>query len=74
MKQTLIIALFFTLAFTSVSCNNADKTKTEQTAATAYTCPMHPEVTSDKPGNCSKCGMALVPKEDAATADTSHAH
>jgi len=27
-----------------------------------YTCPMHPEVISDKPGNCPKCGMKLVPK------------
>ncbi|WP_255350539.1 heavy metal-binding domain-containing protein [Flavobacterium sp. AED] len=27
-----------------------------------YTCPMHPEVQSDKPGNCPKCGMALVKK------------
>jgi multidrug efflux pump subunit AcrA (membrane-fusion protein) len=27
-----------------------------------YTCPMHPEVTSDKPGKCSKCGMDLVKK------------
>ena len=25
-----------------------------------YTCPMHPEVTSDKPGSCPKCGMAFV--------------
>lgn len=25
-----------------------------------YTCPMHPEVTSDKPGTCPKCGMDLV--------------
>lgn len=25
-----------------------------------YTCPMHPEVKSDKPGNCPKCGMKLV--------------
>jgi hypothetical protein len=32
------------------------------TAATVYTCPMHPEVTSDKPGTCPKCGMALVKK------------
>lgn len=24
-----------------------------------YTCPMHPEVRSDKPGACPKCGMAL---------------
>ncbi|UTW03827.1 cadmium-translocating P-type ATPase [Amphritea atlantica] len=26
-----------------------------------YTCPMHPEVTQDHPGNCPKCGMALEP-------------
>ncbi|MBI4209711.1 MAG: heavy metal translocating P-type ATPase [Deltaproteobacteria bacterium] len=27
-----------------------------------YTCPMHPEVASNKPGSCPKCGMALEPK------------
>lgn len=34
---------------------------TDRTAA-AYTCPMHPEVMSDKPGKCPICGMNLVPK------------
>jgi FtsP/CotA-like multicopper oxidase with cupredoxin domain len=29
-------------------------------AAVAYTCPMHPEVVSDEPGKCPKCGMKLV--------------
>ncbi len=27
---------------------------------TKYICPMHPEVTSDTPGRCPKCGMDLV--------------
>ena len=25
-----------------------------------YTCPMHPEVVTDHPGNCPKCGTELV--------------
>ncbi|MEO8203210.1 MAG: heavy metal translocating P-type ATPase [Betaproteobacteria bacterium] len=27
-----------------------------------YTCPMHPEVRQDHPGDCPKCGMALEPE------------
>lgn len=30
--------------------------------APIYTCPMHPEVRSSRPGRCPKCGMTLVPK------------
>lgn len=29
-------------------------------AAVTYTCPMHPEISSPKPGKCPKCGMTLV--------------
>lgn len=29
--------------------------------AQGYTCPMHPEVRSDKAGTCPKCGMTLKP-------------
>ncbi|HEX8323818.1 MAG TPA: multicopper oxidase domain-containing protein [Tepidisphaeraceae bacterium] len=28
-----------------------------------YTCPMDPEIISDKPGRCPKCGMKLVAKQ-----------
>jgi hypothetical protein len=28
-----------------------------------YTCPMHPEIDTSKPGPCPKCGMKLVPKK-----------
>jgi Ni,Fe-hydrogenase III large subunit len=31
-----------------------------------YTCPMHPEIVRDEPGECPKCGMDLVPMETAA--------
>jgi len=31
-----------------------------------YTCPMHPEISQPGPGQCPKCGMALVPREQKA--------
>ncbi len=39
-----------------------------------YTCPMHPEVVSDKPGSCPKCGMNLVPVDGAEHASHDHEH
>jgi hypothetical protein len=33
-------------------------------AAQRWTCPMHPEVSSDGPGSCPICGMHLVEKKD----------
>ena len=39
--------------------------KTEQKEV--YTCPMHPQIIRDKPGNCPICDMKLVKKETGAT-------
>jgi len=36
-----------------------------------YTCPMHPEVQQDHPGNCPKCGMVLEPKTMSAVEEES---
>jgi len=35
---------------------------------TQYTCPMHPEIVRDAPGDCPLCGMALEPMTPSADA------
>lgn len=47
--------------------------------ATVYTCVMHPEIQSAKPGKCPKCGMDLVPSKTGKRAtdravSTAHHH
>lgn len=64
MKRTIsIIAL---LLFVIVqSCDNNKAVHSEHEAESKevlYTCPMHPEIVRDKPGNCPICGMTLVEK------------
>ena len=34
----------------------------DQRRSAGYTCPMHPEVLSDRPSACPLCGMALEPR------------
>jgi Cu(I)/Ag(I) efflux system membrane fusion protein len=36
-------------------------------AATVWTCPMHPQIRSDRPGTCPICNMDLVPINKTAT-------
>ena len=39
---------------------------------TVYTCPMHPEVVRDGPGDCPICGMALEPRGVPPAEEDSH--
>src|SRR5262245_44257651 len=52
----------------------ASEQEQEQTKTQNYTCPMHPEVITDSPGNCPKCGMKLVPlkEEKHRTSNVEH--
>jgi len=49
----------------------APHAKPERPVSTAaeYTCPMHPEILRDAPGDCPICGMALVPIAGTAAGD-----
>lgn len=74
MKRNISIAILIALIASGfVACNNPDTKNKSSTAQTdtsgkrqvmitdeVYTCKMHNEVMSDKPGKCPKCGMALV--------------
>src|SRR5262245_20281756 len=69
------LALLATLLFAGIAAEAgcARKTPAETSAATAqkWTCAMHPQVVSDKPGKCPICGMDLIPKTSASPAASS---
>jgi len=72
MKKFMLMAiaiLFSAVTVFAAETHNsemsADTTKKIKPAKVQYTCPMHPEVLSGKPGKCPKCGMTLVKKEPA---------
>ncbi|MDQ2771723.1 MAG: hypothetical protein M3Y54_14630 [Bacteroidota bacterium] len=52
-----------TPATTSPMAADSTSTVKPDAMATTYTCSMHPEVVSDKPGQCPKCGMDLIVKK-----------
>ena len=49
------------MTMTMNTSSMADTASSSLVAGTIYTCPMHPEVRQDHPGNCPKCGMTLEP-------------
>ena len=64
---SLILALLFIATTAAPQKQKARTTKdsvrkvdTTTSATAMYVCPMHPDVRSDKPGECPKCGMDLV--------------
>jgi hypothetical protein len=66
MKKVIFLFSFAALiavGFISCSSKSTAEKGTEKSVAVVYTCTMHPEVQSDKPGKCPKCGMDLVVKK-----------
>jgi len=61
---TALVAMGFGFVAFPLFAKDEQKAKvTQADENVVYTCPMHPEVISDKPGSCPKCGMFLVKKE-----------
>ena len=64
-----------TLAFKSLMpLLYGDTDTAAPTTATAWTCPMHPEIVRSEPGTCPICGMKLVPLAEDAAAQSHDEH
>src|SRR5665647_239172 len=71
MKTKNLILIMLTLTvfiFAGVSAMGQNKSVTDTTKqdTVIYICTMHPEIQSNKPGTCPKCGMELVKKSEAS--------
>ncbi|WP_219921444.1 heavy metal-binding domain-containing protein [Rufibacter sp. XAAS-G3-1] len=83
LKSNFAVAFFGLTLFSA--CNGSatepkavEGTETnQQVAGVTYTCPMHPEVVSNEPGKCPKCGMFLEEVksgEELDSAAAAHGH
>lgn len=60
-----ILTVFLLIIYSVVSAQDMKGMKTDKNGSAGqsrviYTCVMHPEIQSEKPGNCPKCGMKLI--------------
>ena len=68
MKRKMIVSLLATLLF-AFACSNSDNANKNNKEY--WTCTMHPQVHKDGPGACPICGMDLIKKVVADSADVS---
>jgi cytochrome oxidase Cu insertion factor (SCO1/SenC/PrrC family) len=74
--KAFLTVLFVAIATLGFSIQGSGGSATAQTQrkqqkSTSYSCPMHPDIKSTKPGRCPKCGMELRRATTAATAEPS---
>lgn len=59
MKKIMLLALTATLSLSAVFGQEKAGKSDTTSHISLYTCPMHPGVSTDKPGKCPLCGMDL---------------
>lgn len=62
MKRVIVLIIVIISGFGTFAQKSKNNQPVKKTAPmqAIYTCPMHPDVSSDKPGKCPKCGMDLT--------------
>lgn len=60
MKSFLMLVVATLISFTTFAQKAKANIPSKSTAQVQYTCPMHPDIVSSKPGNCPKCKSELV--------------
>ena len=61
MKKIILVVFAVVAALTTFAQKDKmHKADTATAVKAKYCCAMHPEVTSNKPGKCTKCGMMLT--------------
>ncbi len=73
MKRIFLFAQAAALCAATLLVSSCSKPEAAERTPKFYQSPMHPWITSDKPGNCTICGMKLAPVYDdqPALADAS---
>lgn len=76
MKKNLWVFGISAVMFMATACNSGSNRSTDKAidqsavSENSYTCPMHPEVVQEGPGDCPKCGMQLVKAKDVMQSDS----
>lgn len=63
-RHCAFIVIILILAISLLSSCSGRQNENE---STYYTCPMHPQIHEDEPGDCPICGMPLVLKTDSVS-------
>jgi hypothetical protein len=75
MKKAIAFATTLLISSSLIFAQGSKSKKADTlTMHKVYTCTMHPDVISYKPGKCPKCGMTLVEKKDSMRTMDSAVH
>src|SRR5882672_6703046 len=70
MENKSLILLMGLFVLTGVTACSKKSPTTAEAPKALYHCAMHPQIISDKPGECPICHMRLIPIEQHGTPNT----